>query len=100
MNPLKRVRWSVVALLGCTLCSASFADGDRARGLGIPFDGTPGRFNAITDVESVAVGYSTIIEGEGEHAVRTGVTAILPHGRATTDKPVFAGVFSLNGNGP
>ena len=99
MNPLKRVRWSVVALLGCTLCSTSFADGDRARGLGIPFDGTPGRFNAITDVESVAVGYSTIIEGEGEHAVRTGVTAILPHGRATTDKPVFAGVFSLNGNG-
>jgi len=99
VNPLKRVRWSVVALLGCTLCSTSFADGDRARGLGIPFDGTPGRFNAITDVESVAVGYSTIIEGEGEHAVRTGVTAILPHGRATTDKPVFAGVFSLNGNG-
>jgi len=99
VNPLKRVRWSVVALLGCTLCSTSFADGDRARGLGIPFDGTPGRFNAITDVEGVVVGYSTIIEGEGEHAIRTGVTAILPRKQATSDKPVFAGVFSLNGNG-
>ena len=100
MNTLERVCWSVVvASLGCALCSTSFADGARARALGIPFDGTPGRFNAITDVEGVTVGYSTLIEGEGEHAVRTGVTAILPRGPATTDKPVFAGVFSLNGNG-
>ena len=81
------------------MCTTSFADGARARALGIPFDGAPGRFNAITDVEGVTVGYSTLIEGEGEHAVRTGVTAILPRKQATTDKPVFAGVFSLNGNG-
>ncbi len=58
-----------------------------------------GTLNAITDVASVAVGYTTLIDGAGEHAVRTGVTAILPRGRATLDKPVFAGVFSLNGNG-
>ena len=87
----------VLAALGCM--STSFADGARARGLGIPFDGVTGRFNAITDVEGVTVGYTTLIEGEGKDAVRTGVTAILPRGEATKDKPVFAGVFSLNGNG-
>ena len=96
---LERFCWSVVvASLGC-VCTSTYADGARARTLGIPFDGAPGQFNAITDVEGVTVGYSTLIEGEGEHAVRTGVTAILPRGPATTDKPVFAGVFSLNGNG-
>jgi D-aminopeptidase len=99
VNTSKRVCWSVVASLGCALCSTSFADGARARTLGIPFDGAPGRFNAITDVEGVTVGYTTLIEGEGKDAVRTGVTAILPRGEATKDKPVFAGVFSLNGNG-
>ena len=99
VNTLERVCWFVVlALLGCA-CTPSYADGARARALGIPFDGAPGRFNAITDVEGVTVGYSTLIEGTGEHAVRTGVTAILPRRQATTDKPVFAGVFSLNGNG-
>ena len=100
MNALERVCCSVaVTALGCALCTTSFADAPRARALGIPFDGTPGRYNAITDVDGVTVGYSTLIEGEGEHAVRTGVTAILPRRQATTDKPVFAGVFSLNGNG-
>jgi len=94
----KLVCWFVVAALSCALCATSFADGARARALGIPFDGVPGRFNAITDVEGVTVGYSTLIEGEGEHAVRTGVTAVLPRKQAT-DNPVFAGVFSLNGNG-
>ncbi|HEY4367081.1 MAG TPA: P1 family peptidase [Steroidobacteraceae bacterium] len=71
----------------------------RARDLGIPFDGAPGPHNAVTDVAGVAVGYSTLNEGSGEHAIRTGVTAILPRGAASIDKPVFAGVFSLNGNG-
>ena len=100
MNLLERVCWSVVVVtLGCALSTTSFADGARARALGIPFDGAPGRFNAITDVEGVVVGYSTLIEGEGKHAVRTGVTAVLPRKQATSDKPVFAGVFSLNGNG-
>src|SRR5499426_4315036 len=67
----------------------------RARDLGVPFEGTPGRFNAITDVAGVEVGFTTLIEGD---SVRTGVTAILPRGRTSTD-PVMAGWFSLNGNG-
>ena len=76
----------------------------RARNLGIPFDGTPGKFNAITDVAGVEVGYATLISGEGEvkpgeGPVRTGVTAIIPRGRESLNDPVYAGVFSLNGNG-
>jgi len=72
----------------------------RARDLGIPFDGTPGTLNAITDVAGVTVGHTTLITDlENGRAVRTGVTAILPRGRASFDKPVFAGSFSLNGNG-
>jgi D-aminopeptidase len=72
----------------------------RARDLGIPFDGTPGTLNAITDVAGVTVGHTTLITDlEDGRAVRTGVTAILPRGRASFDKPVFAGSFSLNGNG-
>jgi L-aminopeptidase/D-esterase-like protein len=75
----------------------------RARDLGIPFDGTPGALNAITDVRGVEVGHTTLISGEGKlevgkGPVRTGVTAIHPRGRASND-PVFAGWFSLNGNG-
>src|SRR5438445_1411424 len=75
----------------------------RARDLGIPFDGTPGPLNAITDVKGVEVGHTTLISGEGKlevgrGPVRTGVTAILPRGRDSAD-PVFAGWFSLNGNG-
>lgn len=74
----------------------------RARALGIPFEGTPGAQNAITDVAGVEVGYTTLISGEGKlevgkGPVRTGVTAILPRGK--NDDPVYAGVFSLNGNG-
>src|SRR5947207_5711868 len=76
----------------------------RARNLGIPFDGTPGKFNAITDVPGVEVGYTTLISGEGKlevgkGPVRTGVTAILPRGHTAMNDPVFAGYFSLNGNG-
>lgn len=67
----------------------------RARELGIPFEGTPGEFNAITDVKGVTVGYSTIIEGE---TARTGVTMIHPRGREEKT-PVFAGWHSFNGNG-
>ncbi len=74
----------------------------RARDLGIPFEGTPGRYNAITDVDGVHVGQTTLISGEGalrvgQGPVRTGVTAILPRGRVHS--PVFAGVHVLNGNG-
>jgi L-aminopeptidase/D-esterase-like protein len=76
----------------------------RARALGIPFDGAPGALNGITDVADIEVGYSTILRGEGplvvgEGPVRTGVTAILPRGKAGLATPVFAGCHSLNGNG-
>jgi len=75
----------------------------RARDLGIPFDGTPGPLNAITDVKGVEVGHTTLISGNGklvvgQGPVRTGVTAILPRGKESED-PVFAGWFPLNGNG-
>ena len=76
----------------------------RARELGIPFDGTPGPLNAITDVAGVLVGHTTLISGEGKLVigkgpVRTGVTAILPRGKDSMMNPVFAGWFSQNGNG-
>jgi L-aminopeptidase/D-esterase-like protein len=75
----------------------------RARALGIPFDGAPGPLNAITDVAGVEVGHATIIRGDGKlivgrGPVRTGVTAIVPRGKRDAS-PVFAGYFSLNGNG-
>jgi len=67
----------------------------RARDLGISLEGMPGKHNAITDVDSVTVGYSTIIEGE---SARTGVTIIHPRGKQNHD-PVFAAWFPFNGNG-
>ncbi len=88
-------------LLGCASLFAQ--QKPRARDLGVPFDGAPGPLNAITDVAGVEVGHSTIIAGEGKLVVgkgpvRTGVTAILPRGKRP-DSFVFAGWFSLNGNG-
>jgi D-aminopeptidase len=76
----------------------------RARDLGVPFDGNPGPLNAITDVSGVTVGHTTLISGEGKlqignGPVRTGVTAILPRATKTMSDPVFAGWWSLNGNG-
>ena len=71
----------------------------RARDLGITFDGEPGDLNAITDVPGVEVGFTTLVSGDGEHAVRTGVTAILPRGRAGVGDPAQAGMHSMNGNG-
>ncbi|MGH9328138.1 MAG: P1 family peptidase [Terriglobia bacterium] len=75
----------------------------RAREVGVPFEGTPGPLNAITDVAGVEVGFTSLISGNGslavgEGPVRTGVTAILPRGKASGD-PAFAGWFSLNGKG-
>ena len=75
----------------------------RARDLGVPFDGTPGPFNAITDVSGVEVGFKTLIAGEGKLVVgkgpvRTGVTAIFPRGKLSA-KSVFAGYYAGNGNG-
>ena len=90
-------------LLGLTAAAASPAQKPRARDLGVPFDGTPGPLNAITDVAGVEVGQVTLVAGEGRlevgrGPVRTGVTAIHPRGKASND-PVFAGSFALNGNG-
>ena len=97
---------AVVLLLLAFIAPLRAGDKPRARTLGIPFDGRPGPLNAITDVAGVEVGQTTLIEGEpgplvvGKGPVRTGVTAILPRGKAgSLDDPVFAGTFSLNGNG-
>jgi L-aminopeptidase/D-esterase-like protein len=71
----------------------------RARDLGIPFEGTPGPLNAITDVKGVEVGHTTLIsDAKPQKPIRSGVTAILPRGKNSKDQ-VFAGWFSLNGNG-
>src|ERR1700722_2523701 len=99
-----RLRIVVLFTLAASFAlSPSAVAGDRARDLGIPFDGTPGRWNGITDVEGVAVGHVTLISGEGKlkvgvGPVRTGVTTIFPRGKRTI-APVFAGCFALNGNG-
>ena len=99
------VAFFVIAFLGTTLnAQEKPAAKPRARDLGVPFDGTPGPFNAITDVSEVAVGHTTLISGEGKlqigkGPVRTGVTAILPRGKDSMNNPVFAGWWSLNGNG-
>ncbi len=76
----------------------------RARDLGIPFDGTPGPYNAITDVKGVRVGHVTLVRGHGklrpgEGPVRTGVTAILPHGGDLWREKVPAATWVLNGTG-
>src|ERR1043166_1683064 len=76
----------------------------RARDLGVPFDGTPGKLNSITDVPGVQVGSTTLISGDGKlevgkGPVRTGVTAIIPRGHDSINDPVYAGYFSQNGNG-
>ena len=84
--------------------SAAAKSKPRARDLGIPFDGTPGPLNAITDVAGVTVGHTTLISGEGKlqvgkGPVRTGVTAVLPRGKDSMNSAVFSGWWSLNGNG-
>lgn len=101
-------RYKIIALF---LLSITFlfqitinAQKPRARDLGVPFDGTTGDLNAITDVKGVEVGYSTIISGVGDNIVgkgpiRTGVTAIFPRGKAKKFSPVYANWYSLNGNG-
>jgi L-aminopeptidase/D-esterase-like protein len=105
MSP-KRKRAGMLLLsmmVAPALLLAQNAPSPRSRDIGIPFDGTPGPLNALTDVKGVAVGYKTLISGEGKLVVgkgpvRTGVTAILPRGKAS-QQSVFAGFFSGNGNG-
>ena len=93
---------SIFVLLFSQLASAQSKP--RARDLGVPFEGTPGTLNSITDVKGIEVGHTTLISGEGKlqvgvGPVRTGVTAILPRGKQSSADSVFAGWFSLNGNG-
>ncbi|HWK73727.1 MAG TPA: P1 family peptidase [Povalibacter sp.] len=98
-------RWRTALLAACAITSASAGaqTPERARDLGIPFNGTPGALNAITDVRGVEVGYTTRIEGEGKLVVgkgpiRTGVTVVFPRGK-DDPAPVYGGWFSQNGNG-
>lgn len=95
----------VLTLICCSLASnpGLTAAADRARDLGIPFEGQPGPLNAITDVEGVEVGQVTLFKGDGAlevgvGPVRTGVTSIHPRGKDSLD-PVFAGWFTLNASG-
>src|SRR5271169_267761 len=93
-----------LSLIGAASAQQNTAANPRARDLGVPFDGTPGPFNAITDVAGVLVGETTLISGEGKlivgkGPVRTGVTAVMPRGKDSMNNPVFAGWFSQNGNG-
>src|SRR3979409_1322819 len=76
----------------------------RARDLGVPFDGTPGPLNAITDISGITVGHTTLIAGEGKlqigkGPIRTGVTAVLPRGKESMSNAVFGAWFTENGNG-
>ncbi|HEY6388823.1 MAG TPA: P1 family peptidase [Candidatus Acidoferrum sp.] len=108
---MRRLSCNLALLLCAGFLTASFVPAQekstakpRARDLGVPFDGTPGPLNAITDVSGVTVGHTTLISGEGKlqvgkGPVRTGVTAVLPRGKDTMSNPVFAGWWSLNGNG-
>ena len=96
---MKKIFLSALSML---IMFALSSQKPRARDIGIPFDGKSGKFNAITDVKGVEVGYSTIITGSGKNIrgkgpVRTGVTAILPRGRQ--NNPVYANWYALNGNG-
>jgi D-aminopeptidase len=108
---MRRHFWSLELLLSLCFALTSVARAQdkhvskpRARDLGVPFDGLPGPLNAITDVAGVTVGQTTLISGDGklrigQGPVRTGVTAVLPRGKDSMTIPVFAGWWSLNGNG-
>jgi L-aminopeptidase/D-esterase-like protein len=89
---------TAILLMGASGFVAAEAHKPRARDLGIPFDGTPGKWNSITDVPGVEVGYTTIVQGERSHAARTGVTVIFPRGKSDFE-PVFAAWAPLNGVG-
>ncbi len=103
--PIRSVLTGIAGSVICLVLVATpvAAQRLRARDLGVPFDGTPGPLNAITDVEGIEVGHTTLIRSSGptvvgDGPVRTGVTAVWPRGNDTPD-PVFAAWFSLNGDG-
>jgi D-aminopeptidase len=87
-------------LLACLATMTATGAEPRARDLGVPFEGTPGPLNAITDVAGVTVGQVTLVEDLADgRKVRTGVTAVLPRGKESVGTNAFGGWFSLNGNG-
>jgi L-aminopeptidase/D-esterase-like protein len=96
----------IFTVLGAVILFVTSVHGQskpRARDVGIPFDGTPGNYNAITDVVGVEVGQTTLISGKGalivgKGPIRTGVTAVFPRGKEMRNQ-VFAAWFTLNGNG-
>jgi L-aminopeptidase/D-esterase-like protein len=108
---IRAIHFRFLALIICSFAASAMISAQekpaakpRARDLGVPFDGTHGPLNAITDVPGVIVGHTTLISGEGKlqvgkGPVRTGVTAVLPRGKDSMNSPVFAGWWSLNGNG-
>jgi L-aminopeptidase/D-esterase-like protein len=103
MKLSKRALVSTLFILTSVTTIAIGQTKPRARDLGISFEGKPGSLNAITDVAGIEVGHTTLVEGEGElrvgeGPVRTGVTVVFPRGKQSKDL-VFAGWFSLNGNG-
>ena len=105
--PMPALIRSSFTLLCCALLAATAVAATprpRARELGVPFDGTPGPWNAITDVAGVLVGHTTLISGNGklvvgQGPVRTGVTAVLPRGADSMQRFSFAGWYAQNGNG-
>jgi L-aminopeptidase/D-esterase-like protein len=97
------VKFTLLAVCIFVIPSATAQKPERARDLGVPFEGTTGPLDAITDVSGVEVGHRTLIAGSGKLVVgkgpiRTGVTAVFPRGKASDD-PVFAAWFTMNGNG-
>jgi L-aminopeptidase/D-esterase-like protein len=88
---------AIATALAFPLRAQPAATTQRARDLGVPFEGTPGPLNAITDVAGIEVGHATVVSGDGKQAVRTGVTVVLPKGKKW--EPVFAGWFAGNGFG-
>jgi D-aminopeptidase len=102
-NVKMRASWLAIAVALCAgvgmgTVQAANTDSPRARDLGVPFHGSPGPLNAITDVAGVAVGQITLSDEARGGPARTGVTAILPLGSQTTDG-VLAGQFDFNGTG-
>lgn len=100
-----RTLYSLAGIVAALLCAGTVqaAAQERARDLGVPFEGTPGKLNAITDVAGVEVGQVTLISGDGKRVVgtgpvRTGVTVVLPQGKKNS-RPVSGGFYNLNGNG-
>ena len=101
-RPLLAVALTATIAIAAAVAAVPAQSRPRARAVGVPFHGTPGPLNTITDVGGVEVGHTTIVRGDGplvvgRGPVRTGVTAVWPRGKRWS--PVFAGWFAGNGFG-